>query len=65
MNLRELIVPIWTSRAESAVLNKMHKEACPLSFYEENDQFIIEQLIRKSLVTKVDQEGVIYVKPND
>jgi hypothetical protein len=65
MNLRELIVSTWTSRAESAILNKMHRDPCPLSFYDENDQFIIEQLIRKSLVTKLDQNGIVYVKPND
>lgn len=65
MNLRELTLPTWTSRAENSVLDKMHRDPCPLSFYEENDQFIIEQLIRKSLVTKFDQNGVTYVKPND
>jgi hypothetical protein len=65
MNIRELINNTWTSRAERSVLDSMHAEACPISYYEENDQFIIEQLIRKSLVIKQEQNGIVYVKPND
>jgi hypothetical protein len=65
MNLRELIIPTWTSRAESSVLEKMSKDPHPISSYDENDQFIIEQLIRKSLVIKIDRDGIVYVRPND
>ena len=64
MRAKEFAVDIWTSRAERDVLSRMRQPA-PLNSYEENDQFIIEQLIRKNLVTKIQGKDCVYVYPND
>ena len=54
MKLNELIseFKIAVTNEERAVLDKMQTLA-PLESYEEREQFVIEALIRKSLVSKV------------
>lgn len=57
MKLNELIsdFEIWTTNEEKALLNKLSKPV-PLSSLSEQDQFRVQALIRKSLITKVGQE---------
>lgn len=43
---------IWTSNEERRVLERL-THACPLNSFPEHEQFIIEALIRKSLVIKI------------
>lgn len=67
MNINELVRNhTWCSRAEQAVLERVN-DLLPLSAFDENDQFIIEGLIRKSLIIKVHSKAdpeVIYIYPN-
>lgn len=57
MKLNELIsdFEIWTTNEEKVLLNKLSKPV-PLSSLSEQDQFRVQALIRKSLITKVGQE---------
>jgi hypothetical protein len=54
MKINELIgeFGIWTSAAEHNLLQKLSKPV-PLNSLSEQDQFTIEAMIRKSLVTKI------------
>lgn len=54
MKINELIgeFGIWTSGAEHNLLMKLTRPI-PLSSLSEQDQFTIEGMIRKSLVTKI------------
>lgn len=65
MKLNELVkaLPTWMSNEEEAVLSKI-KDLRSISTFEEREQVIIENLIRKSLVIKVENRGVVYVYPN-
>lgn len=66
MKINELIndFEIHTSNEEREVLKKM-SSVRPLSSYSERDRFIIEALIRKSLVSKVIQDGTVLVVQNE
>jgi hypothetical protein len=54
MKINELIgeFGIWTSIAERTLLQKLSRPI-PMSSLSEQDQFTIEGMIRKSLVTKI------------
>jgi GT2 family glycosyltransferase len=54
MKINELIssFEIYINNEEKRVLEKL-KDPLPLNSFEEHDQFVIEGLIRKSLVTKI------------
>ena len=54
MKINELLngFTIYTSREEDAMLERL-KTAIPLSSFNEHDQFIIEGMIRKSLIIKI------------
>lgn len=56
MKISELITDfkIWTTNAEEAMLPEL-KEPRLLSSFTESEQFIIETMIRKGLVTKIGQ----------
>ena len=56
MKINELIgdFKIWTSNAEEALLPNLNEPRL-LSSFTESEQFIIETLIRKGLVTKIGQ----------
>lgn len=56
MRINELIgsFGIWTTNEELALLKRL-KKPVPLHTLSEQDQFKIEALIRKSLVTKIGQ----------
>lgn len=65
MKLNELIseFKIAVTNEERDVLDKMHTLA-PLDSYEEREQFVIEALIRKSLVSKVVRNNLTMVIKN-
>jgi hypothetical protein len=58
MNINELVgdFNIWTNNEERALLQKL-ANATYLDSFNEHDQFIIETLIRKSLVIKIGDEN--------
>lgn len=66
MKINELIstFSIFTSREESELLERITQPAMMLS-YTEREQFIINNLIRKSLVSKVVHNNEIIVVPNE
>lgn len=57
MKLNELIqsFEVWTTNEEKELLKKLSKPV-KLSKLDEHDQFRVQALIRKSLVTKVGME---------
>lgn len=56
-------IEIWRSREEQAVLDTI-SEPRPLATFKEREQAIIEGLIRKSLLIKVQGQNSTYVYPN-
>lgn len=66
MKINELIstFSIFTSREESELLERITQPSMMLS-YTEREQFIINNLIRKSLVSKVIHNNQIIVVPNE
>jgi hypothetical protein len=66
VKLNELITDftIATTNEERDVLDKM-SGVTPIDAFDERDQFIIENLIRKSLVSKVKHKGIIMVLVNE
>lgn len=65
MNLSEFTrgIEIWRSNEESEVLSKI-KEPIPIAAFDEREKTIIESLIRKSLLIKVQGKDSTYVYPN-
>lgn len=65
MRLNELVrsIPTWMSAEEQEIYSKI-TELKSMGTFDEREQVIIENLIRKSLVIKVENKGVIYVYPN-
>jgi len=55
---------IATTNEEKAVINKLDRPM-PLSTFTERDQFILENLIRKSLVSKIRYNNTVLVLRND
>lgn len=55
---------IALSNEENTVLEKM-SGLTPIHFYNEREQFVIESLIRKSLVSKVHYKGSVLVIANE
>ena len=66
MKINELIstFSIFTSKEEAELLERITQPAM-LTSYSERDQFIINNLIRKSLVSKVIHNNDIIVVPNE
>lgn len=66
MKLNELIqdFTIYASNEEKSVLERMD-DVVPLQHFNDRDRVIIEGLVRKSLVSKVVQQGVIMVVRNE
>ena len=66
MKLNELIqsFTIAMSNEEAAVLKSI-QGVQPLESFSERDQFVIEGLIRKSLVSKVHNKGSTLVMANE
>lgn len=66
MKLNELILDfkIATSNEEKEVLKSI-KGVMPIGSFDEREQFVIENLVRKSLVSKVKQNGYTMVVANE
>lgn len=66
MKLNELIkeFTIQVTNEENDLLDKI-KSPCYYESFNEREQFIIENLFRKSLLTKVHNRGNIIVVPNE
>jgi len=67
MKLNQLIseFTISVSNEEKKLLEYMDTDIRPFSSFSEREQFIIEGLIRKSIVSKVYNKGSILVVVND
>lgn len=55
---------IYTSNEESAVLEKI-ADVTPIENYTDREQIVIENLIRKSLVTKIQHGNSFLVVKNE
>jgi hypothetical protein len=55
---------IFTTNEEQEVLDRM-EHIRPMEAYTEREKFVIENLIRKSLVSKVKQQNVYMVVKNE
>ncbi len=66
MKINELIsdFEIYVSNEESALLNRM-QHTQPMASFTEREQFIIENMIRKSIVTKIVKNNQILVVSNE
>jgi hypothetical protein len=66
MKINELIsdFEIYVSNEESALLNRM-QHTQPLASFTEREQFIIENMIRMSIVTKIVKNNQILVVSNE
>ena len=66
MKINELIsdFEIYVSNEESALLSCMQNQT-PIVSFTEREQFIIENLIRKSLITKIIKNNQTWVVSNE
>jgi hypothetical protein len=66
MKLNELIkeFTVYATNEENDLLDKI-KSPCYYESFTEREQYIIENLFRKSLLTKVHNRGNIIVVPNE
>ncbi len=66
MKLNELLqdFSIHTSNEEKALLDKI-KSPCYIETFTDRERFIIENLVRKSLLSKVHYKGSMVVLPNE
>jgi hypothetical protein len=66
MKLNELIkeFTVYANNEENDLLDKI-KSPCYYESFTEREQYIIENLFRKSLLTKVHNRGNIIVVPNE
>ena len=66
MKLNELITDftIAMSNEEKKVLQSI-RGAMPVTSFDEREQFVIESLVRKSLVSKVKKNGYVMVVANE
>jgi hypothetical protein len=66
MKINELIsdFEIYVSNEESALLSRMQSTQ-PIESFTEREQFIIENLIRKSLISKIVKNNQTWVVSNE
>lgn len=66
MKLNELITTfvVATTNEEAALLEKMHSIE-PYHSFSEREQVVIDNLVRKSLVSKINNKGNLLVVKND
>jgi len=57
-------ISIAVSNEEEEVMNRLYRPM-PLHIFNERDQFIIENLVKKSLVSKTHKNNLVLVKAND
>ena len=66
MKLNDLITQFTIAMTnEEAKLLRSVKGVMPLESFDEREQFVLEGLIRKSLVSKVVQNGTVLIVKND
>mgnify|MGYP001555731067 FL=1 len=56
---------IYKTNEETEVLSKIGATPHPISSYSEREQVIIDNLVKKSLVSKIHNEGLFLVMRND
>lgn len=66
MKLNELIrsFEIYKTNEEKQVLEQLNKPL-PLESFKEREQFVIQNLVKKSLVSKLVNNGYVFVVKND
>ena len=64
MNINEVVKKIYMTNEEKALLETIN-DVRPLGSFPEREQTIINNLIRKSIISKVQHNGTIMVKRND
>lgn len=66
MKLNELIksFEIFKTNEEKELLDKIDKP-CYFEAFTEHEKFVVENLIRKSLVSKVNYKGSVVIIPNE
>ena len=64
MKITELVKSIYMTNEEKNLLETFDQPV-PLSSFTERDQTIINNLIRKSIISKVQHNGTIMVIRND
>lgn len=66
MRLRNILqnISIYVTNEEQNLLDKFPDHKVNLASIVERDKIVIENLIRKSLITKINNNGVIFVKKN-
>ncbi len=64
MKINELIKSIYMTNEEKNLLETFDAPM-PLSSFTERDQIIINNLIRKSIISKVRRNGTIMVRRNE
>ena len=55
---------IYTSNEESAILEKLAEDPTPIESYTDREKVVIENLIRKSLITKIQHGNSFLVAKN-
>lgn len=66
MKVNEILTSftIYTNNEESALLDSISDEPILLSRFNEHDQEILNNLIRKSLVVKIVENGQVSIRKN-
>jgi hypothetical protein len=66
MRINELIrsFEIYASNEEKSVLEQIDRPL-PVEWFKEREQVVIQNLVRKSLVSKISKNGYTYVMRND
>ena len=64
MKINELVKSIYMTNEEKNLLETFDKPV-PLSMFPEREQTIINNLIRKSIISKVRHNGTVMVMRND
>lgn len=67
MKVNELIdsFEIFTTNEEKELLGKVDAKPHPLSSYTQREQVIIDNMIKKSLISKIHNNGLYLVMRND
>jgi hypothetical protein len=66
MKLNELIsdFTIYTTNEEKQLLDRL-KNSCYIDIFTEREQVVLNNLVRKSIVSKVNYKGAVLVVGND
>jgi hypothetical protein len=66
MRINELISDfrVYVTNEEKKILDKINRP-CYIESFDEREQFVIENLIKKSLLVKSSSKGSVVVAPNE